>query len=115
MKTVIFAIIFALACFQVVSSECNNGKQFGHDSIVCVCTESKPCEKVEAPVKTSRGVITKWESSRTGARFNHETLKFEPQSTQTHFEKGDSQLHIIIDKTKKYQEILGFGGSLSEF
>jgi glucosylceramidase len=97
-----------------VEPGCSNHKEFGFDSFVCVCTESNPCDKVEAPAKTTRGVITKWESSRTGARFKHETLKFKPQSTQTHFEKEDSQIHISLDKNKKYQEILGFGGAFTD-
>ena len=56
--------------------DCKNYKQTTYDSFVCVCTEAQPCDKIEAPVKTAPDVITRWVSSRDGARLRKETLKF---------------------------------------
>jgi glucosylceramidase len=60
--------------------------------------------------KTAKGVITLFETSRTGDRFKKTDLKFgdhhgeHPTKTQT----------ITVDRSKKVQKVIGFGGSFTD-
>lgn len=114
MNKAILALAVTYSLLTFVAPECLNSKNYGHDSIACVCTESQPCEKFEAPPKTNSGVITRWESSQSGARFNQQTLHFESNITEAKIAKNETQLQITIDRNKKYQEILGFGGCFTD-
>ena len=69
-------LISSTICSAVLSPDCKNHKQTTHDSFACVCTEAHPCDKIEGPIKTAAGVVTKWESSRDGARLRKSTLHF---------------------------------------
>ena len=75
-------LITSTICSAVLSPDCKNYKQTTYDSFACVCTEAQPCAKIERPVKTDTGVVTKWESSRDGARLRKSTLHFGQNSTK---------------------------------
>lgn len=94
--------------------DCRNHKQFGkHNSFVCVCTESQPCDKLEQPSKTAAGVVTRWESNRLGARLRKETLHMEPKSAHVNDGTG-SHIHIKVNRDVKHQTIMGFGGAFTD-
>ena len=63
-----------------LNPDCKNHKT-GSDSFVCVCTEAQPCDKIEGAVKTAPGVVTRWESSRDGARLRKQTVNFGKDSS----------------------------------
>ncbi|CAG2168542.1 unnamed protein product, partial [Oppiella nova] len=94
-----------------ITPDCKNYKQSGYDSFACVCTEGQPCDKIEGPIKTAAGVVTKWESSRDGARLRKQALHF---GQQLNSEAAAAQLHIKVDRDVKYQEIFGFGGAFTD-
>ena len=75
-------LILSTICSTVLSPDCKNYKQTTYDSFACVCTEAQPCDKIERPIKTAAGVVTKWESSRDGARLRKSTLNFGQNSTK---------------------------------
>ena len=76
--------------------------------MACVCDE-KHCDTFDPLNKTESGVIQIYTSSKSGKRF---------QKTQAKFSKDNpnqnSDWKITIDKDKKHQKILGFGGSFTD-
>ena len=76
-------LLIVLASVQgKLNPDCKNYRVTTHDSFACVCTEAEPCAKIERPVKTAAGVVTRWESSRDGARLRKATLHFGQNITQ---------------------------------
>ena len=70
MKTHFSILLILLAIGSaILGPDCKNIRKTTYDSFACVCTEAQPCDKIERPVKTDAGVITKWRSSKDGARF----------------------------------------------
>ena len=59
-----------------LNPDCKNYKVTTHDSFACVCTEAEPCAKVEAPIRTAPGVVTRWQTDKFGARLRKQSLKF---------------------------------------
>ena len=84
-----FSLLLLLIGFDISSGalkpDCKNYKQTIYDSFVCVCTEAEPCAKIEAPVKTAKGVVTRWESSRDGARLRKQIINSDKIKTESIF------------------------------
>ena len=60
--------------------------------------------------KTAKGVITVFESSKDGDRLKETQLKFGAKAAA-----NASKSHTItIDRTKKFQKIIGFGGAFTD-
>nr|XP_045599907.1 lysosomal acid glucosylceramidase-like [Procambarus clarkii] len=102
MKTV--AVVLGLLCC-VLAQECNP-RQFGYDSVVCVCNATY-CDQpgiINFPEEGSFTVVT---SSRDGLRFNVETF---PVSSE-----ADPGAEVItLNRDDVYQTIIGFGGGFSD-
>jgi hypothetical protein len=83
-------------------------RDFGNGATVCVCNATY-CDDLEPIKKTTKGVITLFETSKKGDRFKESALKF----GDTHSEHVTKTQTITIDKTKKLQKIIGFGGAFT--
>ena len=68
------------------------------------------CDSLDPLKKTAKGVVTVFESSRDGDRFKEVQLKFGSKVTSNVTLKHS----INIDRTKKYQKIIGFGGAFTD-
>ncbi|CAG2115983.1 unnamed protein product, partial [Medioppia subpectinata] len=93
---------------------CANHKQFGHDSIVCVCSDAKPCDSLQGPTKTAPGVLTRWESTAEGNRFVRTELKLAPKDQHVDLDQNAAQLHVKLNRDVKHQQIIGFGGAFTD-
>jgi len=60
--------------------------------------------------KTAKGIITLYETSKSGDRFKESQLKFGVH----HNQQVTKSQTITIDKTVKYQKIIGFGGAFTD-
>jgi glucosylceramidase len=76
---------------------------------VCVC-DSTYCDDLDPVVKTAAGVVTLFETSLGGDRFKRTDLKFGDH----HSEHPTKVQNLTVDRTKKVQKIVGFGGSFTD-
>ncbi|CAG2114061.1 unnamed protein product, partial [Medioppia subpectinata] len=106
-KTLIFLI--SLFTFVYCRQECV-ARDYGHGSVVCVCNQ-KQCDDLDPLQKTPKGVVTVFETSKSGLRFDKKELKF---GDNLGFKANKSQT-ITVDKSKGvYQKIIGFGGAFTD-
>lgn len=96
-----------------MSSKCNP-RDFGHGSVVCVCSETLKCEgdfKNVITAKLEKGTIAAYESTKSGERFapksDYHFVKVEPTGV-----KFDGKFQV--DRSKKYQKFLGFDGAFTD-
>ena len=83
---------------------------YGKGATVCVCNVTH-CDDLDPLVKTPKGVVTVFETSKSGDRFVKTELKFGDNSG---FNANKSQT-ITVDKSKGvYQKIVGFGGAFTD-
>ena len=68
-----------------------------------VCDE-KHQDVYEPIVKSDKGIVQIYTSTKSGKRFEKTQAKFNESKTI-----NGTQWHITIDKTKSYQKIIGFG------
>ena len=87
---------------------CNLRQIPGADS-VCVCNVTY-CDEFPPLKHPNMGTATVFESSKSGHRFKESILKVESNAKN----KSGETLTITIDKSKTYQNILGFGGSFTD-
>ena len=85
------------------------GRNFGYGSIACVCNLTH-CDDLEPLKITHRGVVRVFETSKDGDRFKETLLKFGVKSGG----KASKRQTITIDRSKKYQSIIGFGGAFTD-
>ncbi|XP_023235439.1 glucosylceramidase-like [Centruroides sculpturatus] len=91
---------FGLACVP---------KDYGFGSIVCVCNLSN-CTLL-GPIEIAKaGTAKLYESTKDGSRFKTSNFQFSSKPPKN----GRLRLEISIDRTKRYQEILGFGGAFTD-
>ncbi len=83
-------------------------RDYGNGATTCVCTATH-CDDLEPIKKTAKGVITLFETSKKGDRFKETSLKF----GDSHSEHVTKTQTITIDKSKKLQKIIGFGGAFT--
>ena len=65
----------------------------------------------EPIVKTNKGIVQIYTSTKSGKRFEKTQAKFNENKT---IDKLASEWHIKIDRSKNYQKIIGFGTSFSD-
>ncbi|RWS17506.1 glucosylceramidase-like protein [Dinothrombium tinctorium] len=87
-----------------------NPQDFGAGSVVCVCNITY-CDEFE-PVNVKPAFATIIESSKDGKRFFRRqiSIRTQKENNATNYET-DSYFEIVINRAKKYQRILGFGGT----
>jgi glucosylceramidase len=84
-------------------------RNYGNGATVCVCNETH-CDDLDPIKKTPKGMITLFETSQSGDRFKETAVKF----GDTNSEHTTNSQTITIDKTKKIQKIIGFGGAFTD-
>ena len=83
-------------------------KDFGQGSVAVVYDE-KHQDVYEPIVKSDKGIVQVYTSTKSRKRFEKTQTKFNQSKTT-----DGTQWHIQIDKTKSYQKIIGFGTSFSD-
>ena len=80
-----------------------------------MCSAAQPCDKIESPGKTGRGVLTTYTTSFFGKRMVKETSRLEDKGKHVDIGRDDnSQVYVKVNRDKKYQEIFGFGGAFTD-
>lgn len=105
-QTVLFCYLLLIS-FDYGRLSCVQ-RDYGYGSIVCVCNETN-CDLLGSVKIPEAGMAKLYESNKKGERFKSSDLKFVNSSKDSWF-----QVEITIDRTKKYQEILGFGGAFTD-
>ncbi|CAG2172772.1 unnamed protein product, partial [Oppiella nova] len=107
MKCIIILLSFIV--FVNSSQPCIQ-RDYGYGSTVCVCNLTH-CDDLDALKITTKGVVTVFETSKSGDRLEKTELKFGDNSE---FNANKSQT-ITVDKSKGvYQKIVGFGGAFTD-
>ncbi|XP_076620978.1 lysosomal acid glucosylceramidase-like [Colletes latitarsis] len=102
---------FLVVAFFFVKGSANDcvTRSFGIDQIVCVCNatycDGLPKNHVEVP---EDGSAYWYVSNKKGLRMKLQTVKFNENQS------WNAESTLIIDETKKYQKVLGFGGAFTD-
>ncbi|XP_023226745.1 glucosylceramidase-like [Centruroides sculpturatus] len=100
-----------LACLMLmlpfVTGEICKPRNYGFGSVVCVCNVTF-CDQLGKIVLPTPGMVRVYESNKHGMRFYAKDLNF------SSYFIGNESVEITIDRTKRYQEILGFGGAFTD-
>ncbi|KFP51305.1 Glucosylceramidase, partial [Cathartes aura] len=83
-----------------------DAKDFGHGSLVCACSATY-CDTLDPVVLPAPGTSVKYESSKAGKRLERSEGSFQRNAKTTDF-------HLILDTTRRYQKVKGFGGSVTD-
>ena len=83
-------------------------RDFKKGSVVCVCNATL-CDDLDPIKKTSKGVVTVFQSSNDGDRFKQIQMKFGDKVG-----KANKAQTIVIDRSKTCQKIVGFGGAFTD-
>ncbi|KAH9516262.1 hypothetical protein DERF_007016, partial [Dermatophagoides farinae] len=89
------------------NDDCNH-RDFYYGSTVCVCNENH-CDTMGPLPKTPVGIIQVYETSRNGHRFRPRQFNF--QTIQSRY---NVDIRISLNRKKRYQKIIGFGGAFSD-
>ena len=76
--------------------------------MVCVCNATL-CDDLDPIKKTAKGIVTVFQSSKDGDRFKESQLKFGAKAAN-----ASKAQTIVIDRSKTYQKIIGFGGAFTD-
>ncbi|XP_023226915.1 glucosylceramidase-like isoform X2 [Centruroides sculpturatus] len=101
-----FLYLIIIAIPFVLGEKCQS-KNYGYGSVVCVCNVTF-CDQLGEIVLPTRGVFRIYESNKYGMRFFKKDVNFSANFI------GNESVEITIDRTKRYQEILGFGGAFTD-
>lgn len=93
--------------FSFVRGEKCLARNYGFGSIVCVCNVTH-CNQLGKITLPNKGIVRLYESNKQGMRFNQKDLNFSSSHTE------NQNVKITIDKSKRYQQILGFGGAFTD-
>uniref|UniRef100_A0A4D5RNY4 Glucosylceramidase n=1 Tax=Ixodes scapularis TaxID=6945 RepID=A0A4D5RNY4_IXOSC len=85
-------------------------RDYGKGSVVCVC-DTTQCDFIGVVRPEQSGVIAVHESSKAGKRFDKTTLSF---NKPANLDGNDDAVSVVIDSSKKYQSIFGFGGAFTD-
>ncbi|EEC01398.1 glucosylceramidase, putative, partial [Ixodes scapularis] len=85
-------------------------RDYGKGSVVCVC-DTTQCDFIGVVRPEQSGVIAVYESSKAGKRFDKTTLSF---NKPANLDGNDDAVSVVIDSSKKYQSIFGFGGAFTD-
>lgn len=80
-------------------------RSYNFDSFVCVCNATY-CDTVTAPLKLHTSQFYLYTSNSRGLRFRKIVGRFQNPELYVY--------GVVIDKTKKFQEIVGFGGAFTD-
>ncbi|EGZ17884.1 hypothetical protein PHYSODRAFT_452757, partial [Phytophthora sojae] len=97
-----------LALLHGVTASCSSwsARYQQHIEGVCVCNASS-CDSVSTEyLALSSGHVGVFQTSKAGDRLAYSTLKLDASS--------DDTADVIIDSTRTYQEIIGFGGAFTD-
>ena len=83
-------------------------RDFKQGSVVCVCNATL-CDDLDPIKKTAKGIVTVFQSSKDGDRFKESQLKFGAKAAN-----ASKAQTIVIDRSKTYQKIIGFGGAFTD-
>ncbi|KAK9892232.1 hypothetical protein WA026_019033 [Henosepilachna vigintioctopunctata] len=78
-------------------------REFGKDKIVCVCN-AEHCDNLIPDI--TQGKINVFTSTKKGARYSKSIYDLEDSAT--------AEKLIVIDRTKTYQRIIGWGGAFTD-
>jgi len=84
-------------------------RDYGNGATVCVCNATH-CDDLEPIKKTAKGIITLFETSKSGDRFKETQLKFD----DTKSDNATKSQTLTIDRSQKFQKIIGFGGAFTD-
>ncbi|KAK3879334.1 hypothetical protein Pcinc_016091 [Petrolisthes cinctipes] len=110
--TLVFVVVMLMLLLLLVpalvagGTECNP-RDFGADSVVCVCTASDCDLQGVIPVPAD-GLFTTVTSSRDGLRFAQNTSSLESTPDP------DADVSLTLDPNTDYQTIFGFGGGFTD-
>ena len=96
----------------IFSPESNcHPRDYGNGATVCVCSEKYKCDNLNLSISKVPGVITSYATNKVRARFSHREYQFAKQvpTTNSHF-----NVTIEINRSKKFQKIIGFGGAFTD-
>lgn len=110
MKRVLFvAIALFVAIISTVAPECQR-RDYGRSSFVCVCNVTY-CDYIGDIGPLHNGSAVAFESTKDGLRFAKTTIPL----SRTPFDDGNNEtILIVIDSSKEYQKIFGFGGAFTD-
>lgn len=100
------ATLAALA--SVVAAGCQP-RDYGRGSVVCVCNATY-CDFVGDVAPGPTGTTLVVESNKAGLRFANTTLRFD----ETTRSQDNDTLLLVIDPSKTYQKVFGFGGAFTD-
>jgi len=95
--------LLVIFCGIVASSECEQRK-YDQDSFVCVCN-SQSCDSVDPLDTFDSNTAIIYSTGRDGGRLSKESQSFTTKS-------GSTRVRIFPQKT--YQQIIGFGGAITD-
>ncbi|XP_054152712.1 putative glucosylceramidase 4 [Oppia nitens] len=90
-------------------------RNYGYDSTVCVCSNWK-CDNGLPPIqRTPYGKVVAYLTTKSGDRLQESHIDFGHTLSNELFAKRTvPKLTITVDSSKKYQSIIGFGGSFTD-
>ncbi|KAL3186893.1 hypothetical protein MRX96_004706 [Rhipicephalus microplus] len=107
-KLVAFIVFFSYV--EGTWSQCQP-RDYGKGSVVCVCNATY-CDYLGEVSQIPQGQILVFESNKAGLRFSKTTGTFNEQSGKS--QSHDDTVTIVIDASKTYQKIYGFGGAFTD-
>ncbi|KAK8788544.1 hypothetical protein V5799_021680 [Amblyomma americanum] len=105
-----FVLIIVAVFVEGAWSQCQP-RDYGKGSVVCVCNVSY-CDYLGDLDPAPHGQVLVFESNKAGLRFAKTTGQFRAPSDPP--QSQDDTLTIIVDTSKTYQKIFGFGGAFTD-
>ncbi|XP_054252903.1 lysosomal acid glucosylceramidase-like [Indicator indicator] len=99
-------LLLMQAALQAAGGRPCDAKDFGHGSLVCVCSATY-CDTLDPVVLPAPGTYLKYESSKAGKRLERSEGRFQ-HNVKT------SDFHLTLDMAQRYQKVKGFGGSVTD-
>lgn len=84
------------------------------NSCVCVCSERLGCDKPTPLGDVPSSALVYYLSSRDGDRLRRYDTGFSTASRRESDSSGYTRLTVTVDGSRRYQEILGFGGAFTD-
>ncbi len=82
--------------------------RMGKTTNYCVCNTSY-CDDLDPIVKQNKGSVLQFQTNQNGDRFKESKLTFTKDNNHS-----KDAIILTIDKSKKFQKILGFGGAFTD-
>jgi glucosylceramidase len=87
-------------------------RDYGNGAIVCVCNMTY-CDDLPNINKQDKAVVLMYETNKNGLRFKENKLKFGEKKNS--LESNATLVQTIsINRDKKFQRIIGFGGAFTD-